>query len=75
MGRSRSKSTSPLKRRLKTIENDILEYIYSDPLNPTLKILYSPHTISVLTVLIVAIAYLAFFHSIDSSTVSNSLRY
>lgn len=51
------------------------EYRYSDPLDPSLRFLYSPHTISVLLIILLYFLLVALYGTADHSSTYNSIRH
>ena len=64
-----------LHRRQSSIEAALYEYIYRDPINPHVRILYRPHTITVLVLILAVFLYMALYGTEEKSMATNSLRY
>lgn len=73
MRTSRSKSSSPRKRTDSITEINV-EYSYRDRIDPTLRFLYKPHTVTVMLLIIAGLVYVAFFQTVSSASV-NGIRY
>jgi phosphatidylserine synthase 2 len=54
--------------------NDMEEYVYRDAINASIRFLYRPHTISVLSILLSGFVYLAFYGSAGHSPYYNALQ-
>lgn len=51
------------------------EYRYSDPLDPSVRFFYSPHTISVLVIILLYFLLIALYGTADHSSLYNSIRH
>lgn len=69
----RSESSSP-RKRADSITDINVEYSYRDRIDPTLRFLYKPHTVTVMLLIIAGLVYVAFFQTVSNSSV-NSIRY
>lgn len=69
----RSKSSSP-RKRTDSITDINVEYSYRDRIDPTMRILYRPHTVSVMLLIISGLVYVAFCQTASSALV-NGVRY
>jgi len=71
---TRSRSRSPRKSIRAEEELDSLNYVYNDPVDPSLRFLYRPHTVTVLIAILSFFLYSALFQSQTCSSVGNVLR-
>lgn len=70
----RPPSTGALRRQ-PSLELGINEYVYRDPIDPTLQFLYRPHTVSVLVAILGGFLYAALYGTADHSPTFNAVRY
>ncbi len=68
----RSKPSSPHKRA-DSITDVNEEYSYRDRIDPTLRFLYRPRTVTVMLLIIAGFIYVAFFQTVSSASV-NGIR-
>lgn len=61
-------------RRQSSVDFDINEYTYRDPIDPVVRILYRPRTISVLVVIVGFFLYIALYGTADHSSIFNAVR-
>lgn len=68
-------SSSTLHRRQTSLDHAVHEYIYRDPIDPHVRYLYRPRTITVLVLILAVFLWIALYGSEGQSLTHNSLRY